>query len=237
MQTSLPKAVTVNQVIVENFKTKSFVCNEKLDAQPGQFIMVWLPGVSEKPLSITDNDPLTFTVSEIGKFTKAINSTVKPGDKIWYRGPLGNGVFKVVPGKKVLVSGGCGCVPIHFLAKNIDKENCKIVIGAKTEKELLFIDRFKDFKTIIMTDDGSKGEKGFTTDALQKIIKTEKITCVYGCGPEIMLKKIADLCDLHQVKYQLSLEAFMKCGIGVCGSCSKNGQLVCRDGPVFSKWP
>jgi len=238
LKTSLPKAITVKKVIVENFKTKSFVCAEKIEAKPGQFIMVWLPDVAEKPFSLTDNNPLTFTVSEVGKFTKTINSTIKPGDKIWYRGPFGDGVFNIVTGKKVLVTGGCGCVPIHFLAKQIkDKQNSTVIIGAKTKQELLFVNRFKEFKSIITTDDGSKGQKGFTTDVLAKLISNQLISCVYACGPEVMLKKIADLCDKFKVKYQLSLEALMKCGFGICGSCSKGGQLVCQDGPVFSRWP
>ena len=116
---SLPKAVVVKKVIVENFKTKSFVTEEKISAQPGQFIMVWLPGVAEKPFSITDNNLLTFTVAAVGNFTKTINMVVKPGDKIWYRGPFGNGVFKEIRRKKILLAGGCGCVPIYFLAKKL----------------------------------------------------------------------------------------------------------------------
>lgn len=238
MQTSLPKAVLVTKVIQENFKTKSYVCNEKITALPGQFIMIWLPGVGEKPLSLTDNDPLTFTVSAVGKFTKTLNSTVKPNDKIWYRGPFGNGVFKIVPGKKILVTGGCGCVPVHFLAKTI-KDKPEVIVGAKNKAEILFENRFEKLglKVSVTTDDGSYGYKGFTTDLLAKKIQKEKIACVYACGPEMMLKKIADLCDKFKVQYQLSLEAFMKCGFGVCGSCAKNGKLVCKDGPVFSRWP
>jgi len=236
---SLPKPVIIKKVIQENFKTKTFVTNKKIKAKPGQFIMVWLPRLAEKPFSLTDNNPLTLTVMSVGPLTKVLNSQVKIGDKIWYRGPLGRGVFKIVKGKKIFVSGGCGCVPLYFLAKKIkNKKATRIIVGAKTKKEILFEKRFKKlgFKVILTTDDGSTGIRGLTTDVLEKILAKEKIACVYGCGPEPMLKKTAEICEQFKVKYQLSLESLMKCGLGICGSCSRGGKLVCKDGPVFSKW-
>lgn len=233
---SLPKAISVKKIILENFRTKTFICEEKIVAKPGQFIMVWLPGVAEKPFSITENNPLTFTVMEVGNFTKTINKTVKEGNKIWYRGPFGRGIFKKVKGKKILISGGCGCAPLYFLAKQLkDNENTLVIVGAKKRKELLFVEKFKSlkFKVNITTDDGSVGFKGFATTLLEKILREEKIACVYGCGPEMMLAKIVKLCDKFKTKYQLSLEALMKCGFGICGSCSRGDKLVCKDGPVF----
>jgi dihydroorotate dehydrogenase electron transfer subunit len=240
MKTSLPHVAKVKKIIKENFRTKTLVLDQKIEANPGQFIMVWLPRKAEKPFSVTDNNPLTFTVMSIGPFTRTLNNQIKVGNKIWYRGPFGKGVFKPMSGKKVFVSGGCGCVPLYFLGKTIkDKKNIKVVVGAKTEKELLFEKNFTKLglKVIITTDDGSKGKKGLTTDVLESILKKEKINCVYGCGPEKMLEKIAYLCDKFKTKYQLSLEALIKCGFGICGSCSKAGKLVCLDGPVFTKWP
>ena len=238
-KTSLPIPIKVKQVIKENFRTKSFVLNGKVKARPGQFVMIWLPGNAEKPFSITDNNPFTITVMEIGKFTKHLNKNIKPGDKIWYRGPFGKGIFKQVKGKKILVSGGCGCVPLYFFAKTLkNKKSVQVIVGAKTKKELLFVKKFKDLGLNVQTttDNGSAGKKGYTTDELKRILNTEKINCVYGCGPEVMLKKIAHICKEKKVKYQLSLEALIKCGFGVCGSCSVGGKLVCKDGPVFNKW-
>lgn len=240
-KTSLPKAITVKKIIQENFRTKTFVTSGKVKAKPGQFIMVWLPRKAEKPFSITYNNPLTFTVMTVGPFTKTLNSEIKKGDKIWYRGPFGKGIFRPQRGKKILVSGGCGCVPLYFFAKKMgNKKATRVIIGAKTKKELLFVNHFKKlgFKVFITTDDGSQGTKGFTTDLLKSILKQKKINCVYSCGPEVMLKKIALICEDFKVKYQLSLEALIKCGFGVCGSCAlPNGKLVCLDGPVFDKWP
>jgi len=240
MKTSLPKSVLIKKIIRENFKTKTFITNEKIKASPGQFIMVWLPGKAEKPFSITNNNPLTFTVMSVGSFTKILNKEVNPGDKIWYRGPFGKGTFKELKGKKVFVSGGCGCVPLYFLAKKLkEKRKTRVIVGAKTKKELLFVEKFKKLKlkVLVTTDDGSQGAKGQTTDSLEKILLREKIKVVYACGPEAMLKKVVDICKHYKVRYQVSLEEIIKCGFGVCGSCARSGKLICQDGPVFSKWP
>jgi len=243
-KTSLPIPITVKKIIKENFKTKTFITDiNLLNAKPGQFVMIWLPELAEKPFSLTNNKPFAFTVQAVGKFTKTLNNQIRLGDKIWYRGPFGNGTFKNVNGKKILVAGGCGCVPLYFFAKSLknkkDIKDTKVIVGAKDKQELLFYNRFKKlgFETIIVTDNGSQGIKGFATDVLENILKQEKIACVYSCGPKIMLKKIAILCQQYKTKYQLSLEALMKCGFGICGSCSIGGKLVCHDGPVFSKWP
>lgn len=237
---SLPKPTLVKKIIKENFRTKTFITEAKIKAKPGQFIMVWLPGKAEKPFSLTNDNPLAFTAMSVGSFTKTLNNQIKKGDKIWFRGPFGKGFFKPAKGKKVLVAGGCGCIPLYFFAKSIkNKKTTIIILGAKTKKELLFEKRFKKmgFKVKLTTDDASAGIKGLTTDVLKKILGQEKIGCVYGCGPEPMLKKISSLGSQFKVKYQLSLEALMKCGFGICGSCTKKGKLVCQDGPVFSRWP
>lgn len=238
---SLPKPVTIKHIVKENGVVKTFITNENIVAQPGQFIMVWLPGVAEKPFSIVNDNPLTFTVKSVGNFTNTINKVIKKGDKIWYRGPFGNGVFKNVNGKKILICGGCGCVPIYFFAKSVKNRNSIIVInGAKTKKELLFVDKFKKLKArvLVSTDDGSDGDDGSVIDLLKKFLHDNGgIGCVYGCGKKIMLKKMVRICDKYNIRYQVSLEALIKCGIGVCGSCSFGGKLICKDGPVFSKWP
>jgi len=239
-KTSLPIPVTVKKIIKENFKTKSFVLDSKIKALPGQFIMVWLPEIAEKPFSITNISPFTITIMTAGKFTKHMNEKVKKGDTIWFRGPFGKGIFKQVKGRKILVSGGCGCVPLYFFAKTLkNKKSVQVIVGAKTKKELLFVKKFKDLGLNVQTttDDGTAGKKGYTTEELKRVLNTEKINCVYACGPEVMLSKIAHICKEKNVKYQISLEALMKCGFGVCGSCSIGGKLVCKDGPVFTKWP
>lgn len=239
MKTSLPQPTTITTVIKENDKVKTFVTQAKIKAYSGQFILVWLPRIAEKPFAIVDNKPLTFTVAKVGKFTKALHK-LKKGNKIWFRGPFGKGVFKKKGKNHLLVGGGYGVAPLYFLAeKLLSKSKTTIIIGAKSKKELLFEKRFKKLgmKVLVTTEDGSKGRKGFATKPLEKILSEEKIGSVYACGPELMLEKVVDICKTYRVKYQVSLEAIIKCGFGVCGSCSRSGRLVCLDGPVFNRWP
>ena len=91
---------------------------------------------------------------------------------------------------------------------------------------------------LISTDDGSEGYKGYTTDILEEKLlkKNNKIDKVYSCGPEIMMKKVVDICYKYKVSCEVSLERYMKCGFGVCGQCSVDleGICICQDGPVFS---
>lgn len=239
-KSSLPIPFIVKKIIKENAKTKTFITNYSVKAKPGQFIMLWVPGLAEKPFSLTTADPLSFTIMKVGKLTKYLNQKVRVGDKLWYRGPFGNGVFKKIKGKKLLVAGGCGSVPLYFLASTIkDKKTARMIVGAKSKKELLFVNRFQKlgFRVIISTEDGSRGIKGFTTDLLENILKKEKISCVYACGPNPMLKKIVKICSKYKSEYQVSLESLIKCGFGICGSCVCGSKLVCQDGPVFSRWP
>jgi len=77
MKTSLPKAVTVKKVIKENFKTKTFITNGKIKAEPGQFVMVWLPGKKERPFAIVNDCPLTFTVAKVGAFSSELHRLKK----------------------------------------------------------------------------------------------------------------------------------------------------------------
>ncbi|HUS60121.1 MAG TPA: dihydroorotate dehydrogenase electron transfer subunit [Nevskiaceae bacterium] len=239
MKTSLPQPTTITRVVTENDKVKTFVTQAKIKAQPGQFILVWLPRIAEKPFAIVDNNPLTFTVAKVGNFTKALHK-LKKGNKIWFRGPFGKGVFKKKDKNHLLVGGGYGVAPLYFLAeKLLSKSKATVIIGAKTKKELLFEKRFKKLgmKVLVTTEDGSKGRQGLATEAQEKILSEEKIGSVYACGPEPMLEKVVDICKTYRVKYQVSLEAIIKCGFGVCGSCSRGDRLVCQDGPVFSRWP
>ncbi|MDD5148792.1 MAG: dihydroorotate dehydrogenase electron transfer subunit, partial [Candidatus ainarchaeum sp.] len=86
----------------------------------------------------------------------------------------------------------------------------------------------------ITTDDGSEGEKGFTTGVLERLLQKEKFCSVFACGPEIMLSRVFEICEKNKINCQLNLERFMRCGgMGICGQCAINEWLVCRDGPVF----
>ena len=233
----LPKLVKIKKIIKENQKVKTFIFEERIKAIPGQYLMIWLPGVGEKPFSITNPDPLTIIIARVGPFSTALHKLVL-GKKLGYRGPIGRG-FKIVGEKILLVGGGYGAAPLYFLAQEAVKKKKKIfiVLGAKKKGELLYEKKFKKLgvKVFITTNDGSCGRKGLATDIGEEIIKKEKIDRVYSCGPEKMMDVLGKICQRLKVPCFLSLERFMKCGgLGICGQCEINGVLVCQQGPVFN---
>jgi len=231
----LPRLARVRETIWENPRMKTLVLEAKVEAWPGQFLMVWLPGVDEKPFSLVEADPVTLTVLKVGPFTERLHE-LKAGDRLGYRGPFGRGYSLAQEGPVLLVCGGCGVAPLYFLAKGARKRKVKVwvAIGAKTASELAFEGRFGDLgcRVLISTDDGSRGMKGVVTEAILDIVG--KVKAIYGCGPEPMLKAMADICKERGIPGQMSLERYMKCGFGVCGQCALDGKLVCLDGPVFS---
>ena len=100
---------------------------------------------------------------------------------------------------------------------------------------MIYLKRYKHININVTTDDGSFGRKGFTTDILEEmLIRNKNIKIIQTCGPEVMMKKILDLCNNHKVECEASLERYMSCGFGICGKCMVNDKVVCIDGPVFN---
>ena len=213
--------------------------NYAIDFKPGQFIMLWIPGVDEKPYTISFHARKEFgiTIEAKGIFSRKAIS-LKTGDIIGIRGPFGKG-FKFVPSSSrvAVVAGGFGMAPLATLIEKIER-NCFFIHGARSKEFLLYPDRFR-IKGHICTDDGSLGHKGFVTYFLKKEIESREKTIgksfdmVYACGPEIMMYRVFQICEAHKIPCQVSLERYMRCGFGVCGACVCGDQVVCRDGPVF----
>lgn len=228
---NIPKILEIKDVVKEGKDTKSFFFKYSLDSKPGQFIMVCLPGIDEKPMAVSyhKKDEFAFTTHAVGKFTRALFN-LKKGHKVSIRGPYGN-CFSV-KNNACIIGGGIGMAPLSPL---IDKLNNPIIInGARNKDCLLYQKRFKNKKMLIATDDGTCGRKCFTTEILEEVLAKNKIKIVYTCGPEIMMKKVIAICNRHKVECEASLERIMKCGFGVCGACMCNDKLVCQDGPVFT---
>ncbi len=222
--------------------------------KPGQFIMVWIPGVDEKPYTISFHSEKRFgiTIEAKGIFSKkAIN--LEKGDLVGIRGPFGKGFDIADPSSRTaVIAGGCGIAPLAVLAEQL-KGDIFFVHGARSKQFLLYPERF-NIKRYFCTDDGSKGHKGFVTDLLEKEItvrekkhnpaaerdnnsgagKFTAFDMVYACGPEIMMHRVFQICEAHGIPCQVSLERYMRCGFGVCGACVCGSRLVCADGPVFS---
>ena len=227
----------IKKIIQETPSIKTFVLDLDLQAKPGQFVMAWIPGTDEKPFTLTAIGKETaITVQEKGKFTQALFA-LKEGTQIGIRGPYGKPFDFENVKSACIVAGGCGAAPVLLLAEELAKKNVslKIILGARTGNECLFQNKLKDSgELFVTTDDGSLGEKGFTTQVLEKLLEKEKFDGVFSCGPEIMMSKVFEVCEEHKVECQLNLERFMKCaGMGICGQCAINEYRVCKDGPVF----
>ncbi len=201
--------------------------------------MVWLPGIDEKPFAISylSDDTFGITVLERGKFTKTMQN-MQPGEQLGIRGPFGKGFC--IPSKinggslnACVIGGGCGMASVTVLIERLQCINTTILMGATTSRSLFFQDRFKDIT--LFTDDGSEGIMGYPTDILEELHKKHNYEIIYTCGPEIMMYKVYEFCKRHSIQCEASLERYMKCGIGICGQCVCNGQMVCKDGPVFNR--
>jgi len=220
----------------------SFGDKECSNAKPGQFLMLWIPGVDEIPLSILDTDrngEVSVAVKNVGDATRALHCK-KVGDVIGVRGPFGNS-FTIRGNRLLMVGGGTGIAPLLFLVKRMVPRAAKttFVMGAKTKDELLFMSELerlgkKRVHLIASTEDGSCGTTGFCTEPLEEILAKEKFDTVYACGPEKMMLRVLELARSHRTPLQASLERIMKCGIGLCGSCTTGKYRVCTEGPVFN---
>ena len=211
----------------------------KPDARPGQFVMVWLPGVDEVPMGFSSIDPsAAITIQRMGEATRAF-CALGPGERVGVRGPFGKS-FQLLEGKRcLLVGGGNGVAPLVPLAEALVANGCRVysAVGAKTREELLFIDRLAEITGIppeAATDDGSEGHHGFVSNLALRLMEEYRPDIVYTCGPELMMRKVADACWEMSIPFQASLERYMKCGIGLCDACACGRYLVCRDGPVLS---
>lgn len=224
-------------------KTFSFKDRQCTKAKPGQFLMLWIPGVDEIPLSILDagkNGVVSVAVKKVGEATEVLHNR-KAGETIGIRGPFGNS-FTVKTGRILMVSGGTGTAPLLFFAKKSASETTKLVFvtGARTKDELLFMDKLertlvrKKTQLIVTTEDGSCGTRGLATTPLEALLAKEKFDMIYTCGPEQMMRKVFDLAEKYTIGLEASLERLMRCAIGLCGSCVIGRYRVCRDGPVFT---
>jgi dihydroorotate dehydrogenase electron transfer subunit len=238
LRTTRILSVKTESPTVKTFTFKDKVCAR---AKPGQFLMLWIPGVDEIPLSILDaneDGAVSVAVKKVGEATQALHNK-KTGEIIGIRGPFGNS-FTLKEGKMLMVGGGTGTAPLLFLAKKLTSKTEKLVfvIGAKTKEELLFIDKLEEIcdkrDLVAATEDGSYGVKGLATTPLETLLAKERFDVIYTCGPEQMMRKVLDLAEKHEIALEASLERLMRCAIGLCGSCVVGKYRVCRDGPVFT---
>jgi dihydroorotate dehydrogenase electron transfer subunit len=201
-------------------KNQTLFLDQQFDVQPGQFVMAWVPGESEKPFSLSYENAIT--VKDLGWYSERL-LTLEPGDSIWLRGPYGTS-FPVQEGA-VLLGGGVGIAALLILAKRA--KDPVILLGGRTAEDIIFLEEFEKVgKVRVATEDGSLGTKGLITDLLPQ---EGKYYCV--CGPDKMMAALKPLLPAENSFF--SLERYMTCAIGLCGQCTCNGYRVCTDGPVF----
>ena len=244
---------------------------EQAEIKPGQFINIKLAGeYLRRPISICDwsDDTLTIIYKVVGKGTKKM-STLRAEEILDILWPLGNG-FTTKPSESgqpqdtegstsesqpILMGGGVGVPPMYGLCKRLVEEGQTptVILGFRSSTDIFYKDQFEALgvKTIVTTEDGSAGTKGFVTDALAELTvaleETEltasaeqnaKPATIYACGPEAMLRAIDQTAPAHIVG-QFSFEERMGCGFGACMGCScktKYGsKRICKDGPVLER--
>lgn len=236
-------------------------------AQPGQFVNVRVSQATDpllrRPFSIhaayPDEGVFGLLYVLRGRGTALLNK-MQPGDSLSIVGPLGRGfdLGESAEDEHVVVAGGCGAAPLHFLCdalcKKWDCRDVTVLSGAQSRDAVLCELEFKSHgvNVAISTDDGSYGYQGYVTDLLEEHLKnrrSDRPVRVYSCGPHAMLHRVADISAKYgTAKCQVSLENLMACGFGVCMGCvqkikgaqpgEESGidwrhERVCKDGPVF----
>ena len=228
----MTEVVTITEVVQECYDTKTFRFDWKAKTRPGQFIMVWVPGLDEIPMSISgmDGDVKSITVKAIGDATRRIHE-LKEGDHLRIRGPFGNG-FDLGRGEMLVVGGGVGTAAIMPI---VTSTGADVIIAGRTKNDIIMSDVAGEHSknVFIATDDGSMGFHGNAVQLMREKVAEKHYDCILACGPEVMLWFTYKACQELGIECQLSLERYMKCGAGVCGCCVMDDSRVCRDGPVF----
>lgn len=256
----IPKSFKIKEIVRNSTQVVTLVFEGTLHSIPGQFVMLWLPEVDEKPISISLDDPekneIHLSIADVGPVTHKFCEEMKVGDSLGMRGPYGTSfrlspfdsaqgtTFDSVQGttfKKVaMVGGGCGCAPLRFLAYEARKKNIEVdyYIGVRTKDLVMFEEEMKSIgcNVFVSTDDGTHGEKGFVTQQLEKNLVENKVDTICTCGPEMMMKIVAEIAKKHEIPAQISMERYMKCGFGICGQCclDDSGLRLCKEGPIIS---
>ena len=215
--------------------------------EPGQFIILRAKEDSERiPLTIAGYDrekgTVTIIFQIVGGSTEILNS-LNEGDSIQdFAGPLGKATETEGLKKVAVVGGGVGCAIAYPVAKKLHDIGCEVhsIVGFRNEDLIILKEEFEaaSDKYVLMTDDGSAGEKGLVTAALERLIESgEQYDEVIAIGPLIMMKFVVAVTKKYNVKTVVSMNPIMVDGTGMCGGCrlTVGGQtkFACVDGPDF----
>jgi dihydroorotate dehydrogenase electron transfer subunit len=234
------------------------------EALPGQFVMVkvrdTIDPLLRRPFGVFDagsmdseypgeakREYFEMLYRVVGKGTD-IMSDLHQGDHLDILGPIGKGFEVGTEGsEKILVGGGVGLAPLYYLAKEVVKHSpVRLFAGGRSKDDVICITEFErlGIETYVSTDDGTLGEEGLVTEVLERHLTRSAVgKTIFACGPSPMLKAVALIAERHEIPCQVSLEAYMACGVGACLGCVVKGaghsdespdyRCVCKDGPVF----
>lgn len=261
-ETWIPVPARIEAIHRENFNTHTYrlqivdtPIRRQFQWQPGQFNMLYIPGVGEAAISISSDcetsGTLDHTIRTVGYFTRAM-TRLGQGAVVGLRGPFGCGwPIDEIDGRDiVLLSGGIGLAPlrpmIYWLLNHRDRVGRVVLLyGCRTPEDRIYADELDQWTReadidVLVTVDNATGEwngpVGVVTNLLKRVKVNAERTLVMVCGPR-MLNRVAawSFLQLHvpQDQVYVSLERNMNCGFGRCGHCQYGRHFVCRDGPVF----
>ena len=230
--------------------------SRSLDHEPGQFVMVSIPGVGEAPISVSSSPGIRTSfqlcVRAVGKLTQAMH-LLEAGDDIGIRGPFGRGFpARILEGDDLLiVAGGLGIAPLRSLIRYIldnrrEFGRVHILLGCRSPGDILFADEIDRWRTRVdvhyecIVDRATpewEGQVGLITNLIPGVHLEPERTFAVICGPPVMYSHVIREVlakGVPESQILISLERHMKCGMGKCGRCQIQGLYCCKDGPVFS---
>jgi sulfhydrogenase subunit gamma (sulfur reductase) len=227
---------------------------ERFAFSPGQFNMVYAPGVGEVAISISsdpDEEKLEHTIRIVGRVTRVI-ATLDVGDVLGLRGPFGTGwPLREARGRDLLfVTGGLGCAPVsgaieYVFRRRGDYGRVAILHGVKKPADLIHRERFEQWRLhpdtqVLLTSDTPdrhwRDRTGVVTELFDEVDFDPVRTVLLMCGPEVMSRYAARALGrrgLPEDRMYVSIERNMRCAVGLCGRCQLGPAFVCKDGPVF----
>ncbi len=249
----IPFISEILEVIKHTEIEYTFRMSFKGDVKPGQFFEVSIPKYGEAPISVSGigENHVDLTIRRVGKVTDEIfNNYV--GDKLFLRGPYGNG-FDINNYKNkevIVVAGGTGLSPVkgivdYFSENKDDSKGFTLISGFKSPEDILFKEDIKVWENninLILTVDGAKegyeGKVGLVTKYVPELdIKDKEKVQVIVVGPPMMMKfTVLEFLKvgIKEENIWISQERKMCCGIGKCGHCRIDDTYICLDGPVFN---
>lgn len=254
--------VEENHLLGPSYGLLRLKLDQSLYCLPGQFVMV-RPQKAIEPLlrramavyrleRREEGASIELLYQILGRGTEQL-ALLRPGDGVHLLGPLGNGflpeTWPVTDQRAILVAGGIGSAGLLLLAERFAERSIETILffGARTAKDLVGLEDFQRLRVEIIraTDDGSSGARAFVTGPLESYLAQDgERARIYACGPEPMMKRVAEIARRYCKPCYVSLEARMACGFGVCIGCvakiscdaepGYSYKRVCVEGPVFA---